>query len=39
MGLRLKIEGNESINLLETRIISVKFVADIPHDSNARYTD
>lgn len=39
MGLRLKIEGNESINLLETSIISVKFGADIPHDSNARSTD
>lgn len=39
MGLRLKIEGNESISLLETSIISVKFGADIPHDSNARSTD
>lgn len=39
MGLRLKIEGNESINLLETSIVSVEFGADIPHDSNARSTD
>lgn len=39
MGLRLKIEGNESISLLETSIVSVKFGADIPHDSNARSTD
>ena len=39
MGLRLKIEGSETINLLETSIISVRFGADIPHDSNARSTD
>lgn len=39
MGLRLKIEGSESINLMETSIVSVKFGADIPHDSNARSTD
>ena len=39
MGLRLKIEGNESISLRETSIIDVKFGADIPHDSNARSTD
>lgn len=37
MGLRLKIEGNESINLPETSIMTVKFGADIP--SNARSTD
>ena len=39
MGLRLKIEGNESINLRETSIMTVEFGADIPHDSNARSTD
>ena len=39
MGLRLKIEGNETINLRETSIMTVEFGADIPHDSNARSTD
>lgn len=39
MGLRLKIEGSESISLLETSITTVDFGADIPHDSNARSTD
>ena len=39
MGLRLKIEGSESINLRETSIVNVQFGADIPHDSNARSTD
>ena len=39
MGLRLKIEGNETINLRETSIMTVQFGADIPHDSNARSTD
>lgn len=39
MGLRLKIEGNETIQLNETSIMTVKFGADIPHDSNARSTD
>ena len=39
MGLRLKIEGSESISLPETSITSVVFGADIPHDSNARSTD
>ncbi|MDE7272170.1 MAG: membrane-associated protease 1 [Lachnospiraceae bacterium] len=39
MGLRLKIEGSESIKLEETSIMRVKFGADIPHDSNARSTD
>ena len=38
MGLRLKIEGSESIDLKETSITNVKFGADIPHDSNARST-
>ena len=39
MGLRLKIEGNESISLKETSIMTVEFTSDIPHDSNARSTD
>lgn len=39
MGLRLNIEGSESISLRETSITGVKFGADIPHDSNARSTD
>ena len=39
MGLRMKIEGSESINLPETSIMTVDFGADIPHDSNARSTD
>lgn len=39
MGIRLKIEGNESISLRETSIMKVRFGADIPHDSNARSTD
>lgn len=39
MGLRLKIEGSESVNLPETSIERVEFGADIPHDSNARSTD
>ena len=39
MGLRLKIEGNESINLRETSIMTEEFRADIPHASNTRSTD
>ena len=39
MGLRMKIEGSESISLVETSITGIKFGADIPHDSNARSTD
>ncbi len=39
MGLRVKIDGSESINLSETSITKVDFGADIPHDSNARSTD
>jgi len=39
MGLRLNIEGSESIKLKESSIMSVRFGADIPHDSNARSTD
>ena len=31
MGLRLNIEGSESIKLKETSIMRVKFGADIPH--------
>ncbi|MCM1258337.1 MAG: membrane-associated protease 1 [Roseburia sp.] len=39
MGLRLKVEGSESISLNETSITNIRFGADIPHDSNARSTD
>ena len=39
MGLRVKIDVSESINLSETSITKVDFGADIPHDSNARSTD
>lgn len=39
MGLRMKIEGSESISLVETSITGIKFGADIPYDSNARSTD
>jgi len=39
MGLRMKIEGSESISLMETSITGVRFGSDIPHDSNARSTD
>lgn len=39
MGLRMKIEGSEAINLDERNVTNVKFGADIPHDSNARSTD
>lgn len=39
MGLRLNIEGNETIKLGETSITNVVFGSDIPHDSNARSTD
>lgn len=39
MGLRLSIEGSESISLMETSIMTVEFGSDIPHDSNARSTD
>lgn len=39
MGFRLKIEGSESISLMENSIEKVRFRADIPHDSNARSTD
>lgn len=39
MGFRLKIEGSETISLQESSIETVRFRADIPHDSNARSTD
>ncbi len=39
MGLRMKIEGSETISLVETSITGIKFGADIPQDSNARSTD
>ncbi len=39
MGVRLSIEGTESVKLKETSITGIKFGADIPHDSNARSTD
>ena len=39
MGVRLSIEGSESVKLRETSITGIKFGADIPHDSNARSTD
>lgn len=39
MGLRMKIEGSETINLVETSITGIRFGSDIPHDSNARSTD
>ena len=39
MGLRVKIDGSESINLSETSITKVDCGADTPHDSNARSTD
>lgn len=39
MGMRLNIEGSESISLMETSITGVRVGADIPLDSNARSTD
>ena len=39
MGVRLIIEGSESVKLKETSITGIKFGADIPCDSNARSTD
>lgn len=39
MGLRLKIEGAETIELNEHSITSAKFITDTPDDSNARSTD
>lgn len=39
MGFRVKIDGATTIELKEENVISVKFRADIPKDSNARSTD
>ena len=39
MGIRLKIEGADSINLDEHSITACKFLTDTPDDSNARSTD
>jgi len=39
MGLRLKIEGAESISLDEHSLMTCKFDTDTPDDSNARSTD
>ena len=39
MGVRLSIEGSESIKLQETSITGTGFGADIPHDSNATSND
>lgn len=39
MGFKLAVEGGTAIELKEESIMSVKFRADIPQDSNARSTD
>ena len=39
MGIRLTIEGAESISLDEHSIETCKFLTDTPDDSNARSTD
>lgn len=39
MGIRLKIEGAETINLGEHSIMTCQFETDTPDDSNARSTD
>jgi hypothetical protein len=39
MGIRLKIEGAETIELNEHSLNTCKFVTDTPDDSNARSTD
>ena len=39
MGMRVNIEGSETVSLLETSITGVGVGADIPLDSNARSTD
>ncbi len=39
MGIRLKIEGAETIELNESSIKTCKFSTDTPDDSNARSTD
>ena len=39
MGFRLKIDGQETIEMNERQIKHVEFCSDIPMDSNARATD
>lgn len=39
MGFKLKIEGQENIELGVKSILTVKFSTDTPNDSNARSTD
>jgi hypothetical protein len=39
MGFKLKIEGQETIELGVKSIETVKFLTDTPNDSNARSTD
>lgn len=39
MGVRLKIEGAETIELNEHSIETCQFITDTPDDSNARSTD
>ena len=39
MGIRLTIEGAETISLDEHSIKSCKFLTDTPDDSDARSTD
>lgn len=39
MGIRLKIEGAETITLDERSIQTCRFLTDTPDDSNARSTD
>ena len=39
MGIRLTIEGAETINLDERSINECQFISDTPDDSNARSTD
>ena len=39
MGIRLTIEGAETISLDEHSIQSCKFITDTPDDSNARSTE
>ena len=36
MGFRLKIEGQDNIEMNERQIKNVEFCSDIPMDSNAR---
>lgn len=39
MGFKLKIEGNETVELGVESILSAEFKTDTPNDSNARSTD